>query len=237
MPENLLRSLDRAIDATVKEVGSKPFIDESHFLGAPQELMDQVFKESKLARDAFLKGYQLVLNYAGQGRFSEPQKSFHINTDGKKIEKEQLLESLKEHTFQELFSYTPKMMREIYDLGHSFYTDREFDKSIDIFTFLILLNPTVSYFWKLLGRSYEGKRDFAHASYAFNCAINCNLRSLTGYQDAVRCYIEHKDFENALQILDFGLSVVKLDNNSASSKELKKGLEAMKLYVTRLSGA
>lgn len=235
MNDNLIKKIDLEIDEILKNFDSKSLFENFPVEIDQKETKNQLLKESKQIRDNFLKGYQLVLNAAGNGHFSETKERFVIKPFEKKISKEECLENLKNNLLQEICHYTPQMMRQIYDLSFEMYHKKEFDKCVDLTTFLAILNPTVSFFWQLLGRSYEAKKDFYHARFAFTCAINCDLRSVRPYQDMVRCCLENKEYKEALAFLDFGLKVAKIEQKAARLAEFKHGLEAMKDYVHKLA--
>lgn len=231
--DNIDSETEKLIDQILKELNSpsEKQIKES------RELLTH---EINMYKESFLRGYEIILDYASRDKFYLPRENFELKPIDKKKHPElahvHTLKLLKTKFLQEVFDYNPRMMREIYDLGCNFFHLKEFEKCIDIFTFLNVMNPTVCWFWQVLGRAWEEKNKLHEAIYAFCVAINCDLRRLEGYQDAVRCCVKSKNYETAINILDYGLNVVRIDHNPKELKLLQSGLHAMKAYVKKIGG-
>ena len=185
-------------------------------------------------KQSFIRGYELVLNHAAQNKFGIPRENFELKPLDKKSHPEAAHESsdLKNKFLQEIFGYTPRMLREIYEFGCQLFHQKEFGKCADVLIFLIVLNPTLCWFWQVLGRAWEAQEKNEEALYAFTVAINCDLHRIEGYQDAVRCCVKMKDYKNAQSILDYGLEAIKND----SDVSLESGLKSMKAYIKKLGG-
>lgn len=190
-------------------------------------------------KQSFVQGYQTVLDCAAKGETKFSQKDFKLDwsglPDGEKITKKILLQILQEtRSLQQIYGYTGEMMTSIYEIGVKLYQKKDFDQCINIFTFLITLNPYVCWFWQMLGKAYQALKKYVEALGIFEVAIKCNLYGIESYQDAVKCCFAENNFQGALRILDYGFDAIRVSANPESLANFKNGLQTLKNYVIQM---
>lgn len=241
--ETALKKVLSSIDSNISSYLDKTFDESSENLPQPvlESLKAQAHEELSIFRNLFLQGYQLVCDQASRGQFGIPLKQFEFkpftrshHPDLEELSDIQILSQVNQTIFlQEICSYSPKMMRYIYEFGCQCYNSKDFESSLSVAYFLIVMNPAVFGFWQLLGRSFEAIEKIPHAVKAYEMAINCRPEKIEGYQEIVRCCLEQKEFGNAMEAVEFGLEKVQSEHFE-DSKHLKKELESLKKHIKAL---
>lgn len=200
-----------------------------------QEMMRHEINEYK---ESFFRGYDIILDYAERGQLTAPKENFELKAIDKKKHPEYAHANtnkvIKSKFLQEIFNYSPRMMRDIYEVGCHFYHSKEFNKCLDICTFLNVLNPSICSSWQVRGRALEEQEKLREALHAYCVALNCNLHRLEGYRDAVRCCVKLKQYKTAIDLLDYGLDTISAAFDSKELKPLQSDLQAMKSNVQKM---
>lgn len=204
-------------DMAAEEIVNK--ILEYENLSQHSELKDKAELSSKLFdfKDSFLRGYEYVLEF-GPKYLHFPKKKF-------------LLKSFHHegtNTLQEACDYDGAMMKGIYRMGLDLYRAGDYQMCIDLYTFLIGLNPYICWFWQMVGKTYQAKKEFPDALNAYKVAINCNPFNFEGYNDAVNCCIQTKEFSGAIEIIDKGIDFINHSENAHQYNELIRNMELLK---------
>lgn len=230
-------SVEDIIDKIIEQEKANYHSDLKDFTTHAREVKEQTSKQMMIFKESFLKGYEYVLEN-GPKYLSVPKENFVLKPkfgEGASFTEKQLARLLKaSKPLQEICGYTSEMMKGIYQLGIDLYRSKDYKMCSDVNTFLVCLNPYISWFWQMLGKSYQAQEMFPEALYAFEVAINCNIYNFDGYLDAVRCCIQAKQFEEATRVIEYGISSVNVSDFPQQLDELKKNLEKLKNQLNRL---
>lgn len=198
-------------------------------------LKDNLKNQLRLFKDSFVNGYKLVLeNIAAKKQSAEEQSQFIIP--------QQFYENISQgndplkesQTIQDVLGYTNDMMAEIYSLAHRYHEEGDQEKSANLFVYLATLNPYSGWFWLGLGNAMQAQKRYDEALYAFAITLNCIPYEIEGYSSIARCYLERKNFDEAINILKYGLDVVEISKVKDQLKDLKHGLKAMIAHIEKL---
>lgn len=118
-----------------------------------------------------------------------------------------LLESQHLKTEEQALQYVAKIsdeeMLEIYQVSHDLFTQKQFEKSAKIATWLGCLNPVVPAFWRLSGLCYVQMEDFKRALAPFLIAAMMDDTSLENHTAFLECLIKLGLNQEALNYYQF----------------------------------
>lgn len=198
-------------------------------------LKDNLKNQMRLFKDSFVNGYQLVLENIAAKKPSDEEQSKYMIPDQFFENINQGKDPLKENeTIQDVLGYTNEMMAEIYSLAHHYHEEGNQEKSANLFVYLTTLNPYGGWFWLGLGNALQAQTRYDEALYAFAIALNCIPYESESYCSIARCYLERKNFDEAINILKYGLDVVEISKVKDQLKDLEHNLRAMIVYIEKL---
>ncbi len=76
-----------------------------------------------------------------------------------------------EEPLQSQFALTDQQMADIYEYGISFFQDAKYEEAGSIMMCLCMLNPFIGGFWRALGLSMEGEKDYKAAVLSYAVAL------------------------------------------------------------------
>lgn len=187
----------------------------------PEQRLPTAEKEKLiLERDAhtdeilFKKGYSLVEKIIEEssvdGMFhSKKDPSLNpINIEDFKINQEKLnldfwKNQLKTPTsLQEVFNYSDDMVIHVYNIAVHFFEEKEYQKAINVFEFLCLLDSSISSFWIAKGLAYEGNNDIADSMKVFEKSIKLFPSTFDVYIGMIHCSEKAGDFTRVKELLE-----------------------------------
>ena len=110
--------------------------------------------------------------------------------------------AISEDAIGDICGFSTDVQLLFYEKGISFYEQALYEKSIDIFVFLTLVNPHVQSFWIGLALSYEKNLNFNQAIECLEAAIECEPNDFNPYYGLLRCSEAIKDFSKLEELLD-----------------------------------
>lgn len=237
--QNYDGAVEDFVNRYIEQEGSYYHSDLKDFATHAHEVKEQTSQKLMDYKDSFLRGYKYVLengpkfieNVSKEQFILEPAQPQDTNKNLPERQLEKILNASK--PLQEICGYTSEMMTGIYKMGLDLYKSKDYQSSIDLFTFLVTLNPYICWFWQMLGKSYQAQQSFIESLYAFEVAINCNVFNFEGYLDAVRCCVQAKESNEALRIVDFGIHAIDTSENPKQFETLKKDLESLKKQLNQ----
>ncbi len=112
-------------------------------------------------------------------------------------------ESLSGRSIHELCNFSTDVQLLFYEIAISFYEQANYEKSIDAFIFLTIVNPDVQAFWVGLALSYEKNVNYYKAIECFKSAIKVSAPDdLSPYYGFIRCSEAINDFKEIEDLLD-----------------------------------
>lgn len=99
-------------------------------------------------------------------------------------------------SYQKLFGISDQTLTSIYKIAHDLAKKEKFDEAIDIFSFLMMLNPQIEDFTYGLGLCYQLKEDWSHALSYLNLACEANPNSVGAHVSSVECCKKLGDAQN-----------------------------------------
>lgn len=203
------------------------------------ELRKQSSKDQKEFKDSFLRGYEYVLENAPKYPASTAKENYILEPIKPKenlsfIERHIRIHLDQSSTLQEQCGYTNEMVEGIYNLGFDLYTSKDFNTCADVYTFLVVLNPYVCWFWQMLGKCKQMQGIYSEALSAFKIAINCSPHNFEGCFDAVNCCVQAKEFDEAISIIEEELERINDSDSQIDLQEIKTNLEQLKKQVSKL---
>jgi tetratricopeptide (TPR) repeat protein len=186
------------VNAEVKKKVEKDHVDEAREKDAKQ----------------FEHGYQLLIEEikknAIEGFCSKdennkpiPVEGFEIAKDNMKAIKKMITEgAISEDAINNICGFSTDVQLLFYEKGISFYDQALYEKSIDSFVFLTLVNPHVQSFWIGLALSYEKNLNFNQAIEGLEAATECDPNDFNPYYGLLRCCEAIKDFSKLKELLE-----------------------------------
>lgn len=180
------------------------------------------------------EGYRVVIKHIGElpngnlrlATFRMPSKLIKQMRNPKTA-----MAQWSEHlVMQGILGFSGETMAEVYEIAKSLHHERRYDEAINVYLYLIYLNPYVAWFWQGLGRSWKAALEFVSACYAFSVAINCEPLSLELYRDAVNCYLDMNEYTSADLLLQHGIDHAR----EMQAPTLLNQLESIRTYVRGL---
>lgn len=225
MPKSVDLTMSEMADTTLAIEELEYHSDLEPFSGYAARKKPQLIKEMKKHTQLVQKGYQLILDDLS----NQPErKNIHqelVNTYQSKIE-EVSKESENKKSFQEILGLSNEILLDMYDVGAKYFENKEYEKSLAVFTFLTMLNDTISSFWIGVGSAYRALKDFDNAISAYYEAIFCDPASIEPYAQAASCYLAMNDKNKARKVLAVALEIARSDDSGDEDlQELQKEAE------------
>lgn len=227
-------AINEFCDALISERKKSYKSNLESFESYAQKIRNQLTASLSSYGNSYQNGYRIVIERIANKKENEEKVKYYIpgNLEKKIKNPDDFYDLLeKKEVLQAVFNYSGEMMSEVYELGVNLRRDKKQKESVDIFVFLITLNPYVCSFWQGLGKACQEQGDFPEALNAYITSINCDPYRISSYRDAVRCCLDDKNDDEALAILNYGLEAVDVAANEEELQDFKKNLEAMKAYV------
>jgi tetratricopeptide (TPR) repeat protein len=170
-------------------------------------------KDAHTEEILFQNGYSLVKKFIEQntvdGMFlSKEDPSLNpIKVEDFIINQEKLnIDFWKNHvktptSLQEVFNYSDDMVIHIYNIGLHFFEEKEYQKAIDVFEFLCMLDSNISSFWIAKGLAFEGNNELAKAMNVFEKSIKLFPSTFGVYIGMIRCSEKAGDFTRVKELL------------------------------------
>lgn len=99
--------------------------------------------------------------------------------------------------YQVFFGITDSSLLVIYKVGYNYFQGDKWDDALDIFTFLMTLNPMVADFCTALGLCYQQKDQWQEALSYFTLASELNADNIASHVAAICCYQRFGNKEGA----------------------------------------
>lgn len=197
----ILQSRSRPLDQQIVNAEVKRKVEKDH----NNEVRETFAKQ-------FERGYQTLIEEikanAVDGFYSMddenkpiPVNAFEINTDKMKAIKKTIVEG-SGISIDDICGFSPDVQLLFYDRGIYFYDQALYDKSIDIFAFLTVLNPSVQSFWIGLALNYEKSLNYNQAIQCLEAAIKCEPGDFNPYYGLLRCSEAIKDYSKLEELLE-----------------------------------
>lgn len=90
-------------------------------------------------------------------------------------------------SYQEIFGISDESLKMIYNIGYLFFQDNEINEAIDIFTFLLILNPSIADFSYSLGLCYQQQGKWIDALSLSLLATHLNANHIAAHISAAEC--------------------------------------------------
>jgi type III secretion system low calcium response chaperone LcrH/SycD len=116
-------------------------------------------------------------------------------------------------------------LKEIYSEAYSAYENGQSDRAGDLFTYLILQDPTQQNFWQGLAAAQQVQGFYKEAAMAWSMASYLDAANPASHLHAAECYICLGEKEEALKELDLALQ-------QPCTEDLIKKIELMKKGIT-----
>ena len=181
----------------------------------------------------FVQGYQAliteVMNAQVEGSYSrdpdiEPIsiENFLITADKMDKIKQIITEENTTKTIKEICGFSKNVQLLFYEIAVYFHEQAHYEKAINAFTFLTMLNPKVQSFWIGLALAYEKNHNIDKAIQSFESAIKSDSSDFTPYYGLIRCYERDKDYKKIDDLLEAA------KDNDAIKEQMAEVLEYLK---------
>jgi|GEM_PF-4703386 len=134
----------------------------------------------------------------------DPLEELHIDPEIiHKLENiEQYRDELqKGETLQQIFGYSDELMESMYQATRQIFSQGEYKKAKDAFTFLSALNPAVATYWLGLGVSTMQLEEYEEAIKYLTCAIKLEKNDAYAYYYLAGCRLFLMQFEEGKDAL------------------------------------
>lgn len=132
-------------------------------------------------------------------------------------------------TLKNINKITDDEMESVYAMAYNFYTHGSYEKALDAFTSLCLLDHTEIKHWVGLGASAQMQKKFAEAADAYNHALILNPQDPQIHRYLVDSFLALKDSKKAIQHLKSTLMTCEDNPDHAKLKtEAENLLEILK---------
>ena len=108
---------------------------------------------------------------------------------------------IRDSAIDSLSNFSPDVQLLFYERGLYFYDQALYEKSIDIFVFLTMINPSVQSFWIGLALSYEKNLNYNQAIECLEGAIHCDPNDFNPFYGLIRCSEAIKDYSKLEELL------------------------------------
>lgn len=107
---------------------------------------------------------------------------------------------------QAIFGYSDEEMALLYLKAHHFLEEKQGEKAVDAFTFLVTLNPLHYEYWMGLGVALQMIHDYEPAIDAYEMAAIYNVEHPLPYLYLGKCLFAIHDRKSALQAFDLAIA-------------------------------
>lgn len=199
----ILQSRSRPIDLQMTNPEARKRVEKDHDKEEGENLAKQ-----------FERGYQALIQEikksAVDGLYSRedtvkplPIEDFQISQDKmKEVKKIVSEENNSDGAIDRILDFSPDIQLLFYERGIYFYDQALYDKSIDVFVFLTMINPKVQSFWIGLALSYEKNLNYNQAIECLEGAIRCDSSDFTPFYGLLRCSEAIKDYSKLEELLE-----------------------------------
>jgi tetratricopeptide (TPR) repeat protein len=125
-------------------------------------------------------------------------------------------------TIKNICSFSKDTQLLFYEIAVYFHEQAFYEKAINAFTFLTMMNPRVQSFWIGLALAYEKNLNFDKAIQSFESAIKSDPSDFTPYYGLIRCYEQSKDYKKIDELLEGA------KNNDAIKDQVAEVIEYLK---------
>lgn len=134
-------------------------------------------------------------------------------------------------TLQEFFGFSNDAAVEFYGAAQSILEQKRFEDAVKAFSFLTMLNPNISDFWKGLGMAQQNSHDFEAAIFSYSMAYTIEGEDISPYMLAAQCFMEIRDVDRAVEVLQLALTYADQNPQEEKCGQLKKDAQAAIKYV------
>lgn len=158
-------------------------------------------------------------------------KKYRVPDEAQKIFEDPSLlaeEMAKGRNMQSIVGWSDEIILDMYDAAVRISSRQEYEKAADAFLFLTALNPGIASFWIGSGLCLQKQGRYDEALYVFRCGLVHTCDDWAMYAHTVRCCLEMKQYEDAINTLDLAIHLAKVD---PEDPQLGARAENLKSYV------
>jgi hypothetical protein len=131
-------------------------------------------------------------------------------------------------SLQDICGISDESMGHIYALAYSLLKTKEFKDAESVLTFLILLNPDISFFWSALGVSLQGQAKYENSVVILEIAQALNSSDPNAFILGAQSQINLHQKEEARKQLNAAAKILADSTTIKNKKELALQIDALK---------
>lgn len=202
----------------------------------PRNLRNNLQATLDLYTKAVAEGYKKTLEIIAKDHGTKQAEHYRLKSLNLSSpeHQEKLQNAAREgRLMQACMEYSDDMLQTVFDIAVNLQEQKQWEDAVLVFTFLLYLCPSQSWFWYGLATCWHQSQQWDAAMYAYSMAISCDPTEIEFYRSACNCLLDTRETEKAKELLQYGIHQFESDH-SKDAQENRSNLESALLYVNTL---